>query len=175
MAAPKVLTPHSAVARLYDLEARIYALQLEYEAAAKELIDAGEGHYGDPTGRAAVAIIPTKFATTFNLYAPDALKAFLATRQAKKATPVLLKEFRAMREERAEQLAGDHYRTLFDRQVVFSPATAFADMAPRILTPAKARDLLLLCQVVKKPGKAHVKLSDKPKREGAPDAEDAED
>ena len=64
-------------------------------------------------------------------------------------------------EERARELAGDDdFKKLFDRTVFYRPCAGFADVTPKILTPAKARDLLQLCYVPGAPisGKrAHVR------------------
>jgi len=54
-------------------------------------------------------------------------------------------------EAKARELAGEEWKALFDRQVIYSPCEAFDVVAGKILTPAKARDLVALCLV---PGKA---------------------
>jgi hypothetical protein len=48
-------------------------------------------------------------------------------------------------EAKARELAGPEFRTLFVRTVVYSPCDGFEFVAPKQLTPAKARDLLSLC------------------------------
>lgn len=48
-------------------------------------------------------------------------------------------------EATARTLAGDAFAKLFDRQVTHSPCEGFAVVAPKLLTPAKARDLLAIC------------------------------
>lgn len=53
-------------------------------------------------------------------------------------------------EEQARKLAGEQFGQLFDRQVIWTPCTGFEAVAPKLLTPAKARDLIALCAV---PGK----------------------
>lgn len=158
------------VAQLYDLDAQIAALTEQRKAAAKALIDLGEGQYVDDADRKAIVVVPTKFTTTYDLYRPAALAAFLEREKAKKATPNLLNAFRYEQESIAEQLAGEHFKKLFDRTLVFPPTKGFADLVPKLLTTsdgkpsAKARDLLLHCQVVKPPGDPYVKLPDKPKK-----------
>lgn len=53
-------------------------------------------------------------------------------------------------EEKARELAGEEFKALFDRTVTYSPCDGFEKVAPKLLTPAKARDLVALCLV---PGK----------------------
>ncbi|MGA3170362.1 MAG: hypothetical protein ABSE62_05055 [Chthoniobacteraceae bacterium] len=56
-------------------------------------------------------------------------------------------------EQAARKLSGDiAFSKLFDRTVLFAPCQAFSDVAPKLLTPAKARDLVQLCLV---PGKVN--------------------
>lgn len=168
------------VAQLYDLDAQIEALKAQRALVAKELIDLGEGQYVDAAERKALVIVPTKYTTTYDLYRPAALAAFLMERKVKKATAALLKEFRAAQETRAEELAGEHFKALFDRTVLFPPTKGFADLVPKLLTnakgepSAKARDILLHCQIVKAPGDPYVKLPDKPKKSAEADADDEE-
>lgn len=67
-------------------------------------------------------------------------------------------------EEGAREIAGDQFKTLFDRTVFYRPCAGFADVTPKILTPAKSRDLLELCYVPGSPisGKrAHVRWPSK--------------
>jgi hypothetical protein len=53
--------------------------------------------------------------------------------------------------DQARKLAGEEFRTLFDRCEIFTPCEAFVQVVPKVLTPAKARDLLALCRVPGKP------------------------
>ena len=48
-------------------------------------------------------------------------------------------------EKAARELAGDKFGDLFDRHVSYVPCTGFEAVAPKLLTPAKSRDLLALC------------------------------
>lgn len=50
-------------------------------------------------------------------------------------------------EEDARKLAAGKFSDLFDRHVYFTPCKGFVDVAPKLLTPAKARDLIALCYV----------------------------
>lgn len=47
----------------------------------------------------------------------------------------------------ARALAGVEFRRLFDRVLTYSPCGGFDAVAPKLLTPAKSRDLLDLCLV----------------------------
>jgi hypothetical protein len=173
MAAAKVIpTFHPLVAELYDLDAQIAALQEQRDAVAKKLIALGEGNYIDEQDRRATVIVPKGFYTSYDLYKNDAYKAFLEARKLKKGSAALFKEFRDMRETAARDLAGEEFKTLFDRMVAFAPTDGFEKIAPKLLTPAKARDIILLCQLVKPPGEAHVKLPDKPKKVAGGDVEE---
>lgn len=161
----------SLVGQLYDLDAKIAVLKAERDAVAAELIDKGEGAYCDQSDppRNGLVVVPTKYSTRYDLYRPDALKAFLAAHEAKKATPALTDAFREAQEQRAKDIAGEHFKALFDRTVLYLPADGFEKLVPKFLTTSKgdpsaaARDLLLHCQIVKAPGAAYVKLPDKPK------------
>jgi len=169
---------HTHVAALYDLDAQIEALKLQRAALAKDLIAVGAGTYCDAQERMAIVVVPTEWSNKYDLYRPAALKAFLEEQKVKKATPALTKEFRTAQETRAEELAGEHWKTLFDRTVLYVPTKGFADLVPKLLTTAdgkpsaRARDLLLHTIIAKPPAEAHVKLPDKPK---APDAGDADE
>lgn len=173
MAAKTELTFSPLVAQLYDLDAKLDALKAERAAVAKELIAEGDGTYEDAQHRTAVVVTPSKYATKYDLCPPKALALFLEERKAKKATPELLKEFRAAREDEARTIAGEKFAQLFDRHVLFLPTKGFADLVPKLLTTAdgkpsaKARDLLLLTQIVTPPKDAYVRLPDKPKADGA--------
>lgn len=54
-------------------------------------------------------------------------------------------------EAKARDIAGDEFAALFDRKVSYTPCTGFDAVAPKLLTPAKARDLLALCAREGKP------------------------
>lgn len=158
---------NSQVARLYELDRQIETLKAERALTAKELIDLGEGQYVDGAGRKALVIVPTTYTTSYTLYPAKALAAFLEGKKVKKATPALLEEFREAQEEAARKYTGDQFKALFDRSVIHEPTKGFADLVPKLLTTAKARDTLLLCQVVKPPSDPYVKLPDKPKAASA--------
>ena len=51
----------------------------------------------------------------------------------------------------ARELADAEFGNLFDRQVSYTPCEGFENVAPKLLTPAKARDLIALCAVQGKP------------------------
>jgi hypothetical protein len=180
MAKPDLLLS-PLVAEIYDLDAQIETLKTQQATLAAELIEKGEGTYAehrDPDARKVIVVVPTKYGTKYDLYKPEALRAFLEARQAKKATPELLEEFRAMREDAAEAIAGEEFKTLFDRLVIYSPTDGFEKLVPKLLTTqkgepsAKARELLLLCQIVTPPKDAYIRLPDKPKATGAPPEEE---
>jgi hypothetical protein len=48
-------------------------------------------------------------------------------------------------EKRARDLAGNEFPALFDRKVIWTPTEGFHLVAPKLLTPAKARDIVALC------------------------------
>ena len=54
-------------------------------------------------------------------------------------------------EAKARELAGDEFGNLFDRRVIYAPCAGFDAVAPKLLTPAKSRDLLELCAREGKP------------------------
>lgn len=60
-------------------------------------------------------------------------------------------ELEEEQEERARELAGDQFGLLFDRKVVFAPATGFEHLAPKLLTPAAAKKIVKLCEKIGKP------------------------
>jgi hypothetical protein len=53
-------------------------------------------------------------------------------------------------EEEAKKLAGEAFADLFLRKITFSPCEGFALVLPKLVTPAKARKLELLCKRVGK-------------------------
>jgi hypothetical protein len=62
--------------------------------------------------------------------------------------------------ETAKELAGAAFGQLFDRTVIYTPCEGFENVTPKLLTPARARDLLALCAKEGKPyagSKAYVK------------------
>lgn len=50
-------------------------------------------------------------------------------------------------EARARELSGDQFGKLFHRVVTYVPIEGFEHVAPAVLTPAKARDIVALCAV----------------------------
>ena len=176
MAAKPDLIEHELVTELYDLDAQIDELLAQKAAKSAELIKLGAGHYieveeREPGAgkRKAIVVTPSAPKPSYTLY-PDAhKKAFLEEKEVKKATPELLEEFAAAQEATARKLAGINFGMLFDRVVIYRPAPGFADLVPRLFAraTATASKLLLLCQVTKKAGADHVKLPDKPKKQGA--------
>ena len=170
----------SLVGELYELDAQIAVLKTERDEVAAKLIEKGEGTYCDQSDppRSGIVVVPTKFSTKYDLYKPEAFKAFLAANDAKKSTPALVEAFKTSQEERARALAGDNFKSLFDREVIFTPADGFEKLVPKFLTTAKgdpaaaARDLLLHCQIVKAPADPSVRLTDKPKAAAPGDSED---
>jgi hypothetical protein len=50
-------------------------------------------------------------------------------------------------EDRAREICGEEFKKLFDRTVFYRPCAGFAEVAPKILTRAKARDVADLCRV----------------------------
>lgn len=170
----KALSP--LVGQLYEIEIQIAELQARRAKLAADLIAQGEGTYAemdDPAAPKAVVVVPTKWSTKYDLYGAPALARFLAEREAKKATPELLKEFRAEQEAAARKVLGDHFDTCFDRRVTFHPADGYANLIPRLFptAPATAKKALLLCQIATPPKDAYVRLPDKPKAAGEPEEE----
>lgn len=129
MATPKTaptVTPLAAqrAATLAD----IAALQGSLAKIDADLILLGPGRYADETGKHVFQVIAATLSSTG-------------------AVSYALPEDG---EEEARQLAGDKFGDLFERTVVFTPCKGFALVIPKLLTPAKARDLVALCEV---PGK----------------------
>lgn len=163
------------VGSIYDLDERIETLKLERAQLAQELIEEGEGTYlesGAADARKILVIVPSEPSTSYTLYPDAALKAFLEERKVKKATAALKAEFMELQEQRARDLAGDHFKSLFDRSVIFGPTKGFAQIVPKLFPTATAtvKKLLLLCQVVKPAADPYIKLPDKKKIEA--EAED---
>lgn len=69
----------------------------------------------------------------------------LIAEAVKGETPAAFLERQAKLERQARELADTEFGALFDRRVIYTPCTGFADVAPKLLTPAKARDLVALC------------------------------
>jgi hypothetical protein len=163
------------VNELYALDEQIASMKACYDALQKQLMALGDGTYVEVNGtRKAVVATPSAPKASYTLYPPALQKAFLAAKNVKKATPALLKEFTALQEQTARELAGEHFAVLFDRQVLFSPAKGYEDLIPRLFktATATAKKLLLLCQVTKPAGSQYVKLTDKPKKDAAAEEEE---
>jgi hypothetical protein len=175
MATKADLKQSPIVAELYRLDAEIARLEARKAVLEAELIDEGEGHYLEledltpGVKRKAIVVVPSAPKPSYTLYPDAAKKLFLEERKAKRFTPALLKEFSTAQEEAARKISGDHFPALFDRIVIFQPATGFADLIPRLMpnAPATGLKLFKLCQVTKAAGKSHVKLPDRPKVESA--------
>lgn len=61
--------------------------------------------------------------------------------------------------DQARELAGESFRDVFDRKVVFSPCKAFAEVVRKFFTPAKAEKLIALCRVQREQQRPYVKLA----------------
>lgn len=115
---------------LYTLRAERDGLSEEIAAIELQVIERGPGkHTGEGEGHevtvvAAVPGRPGKVFYTLDDKDPDKLKAM---------------------EAKARELAGEEFGNLFDRHVSYTPCEGFEAVAPKLLTPAKARDLLALC------------------------------
>jgi hypothetical protein len=150
---------HSAlVSTILDLDAEIAALEEKRKVAADALIALGEGEYLDKTGeRRLLVIVPSAPKPTFELYPKKALEDFCEKAGVKKATNEQVAAFFEAREAGARKLAGIAFGELFNRLVTYSPVKGFADIVPKLLTPAKARNLLDFCRVHGEAAKAHIK------------------
>jgi hypothetical protein len=152
--------PSSAklVSTVLDLDAEIATLQERRKLAADSLIALGAGKYLDTSGERAVSVImPEAPAAKFELYSKEALAAFLEKVGAKKPTPAQAEAFFKGREEGARELAGITFGKLFVRRVSFVTVKGFADIVPKLLTPAKARDLLDFCRIQAQAATAYLK------------------
>jgi hypothetical protein len=119
-------TPENLVAAIFARHAQLVTASAELERAKAQLIALGKGKYAGHDGRELTVVEATagSSGTLVISYVLDSEEA----------------------EEKARKLAGDHFRTLFDRREVFTPCEGFAHVAPKILTPAKARDIIALCE-----------------------------
>lgn len=110
----------------------------ELRAIEDQLIALGAGRYTDGDGHIAQVIAEV----------PSSLGADSHALQSKED------------EEAAREIAGDVFKKLFDRVLFYRPCSGYAELAPKILTPAKANRLLGLTHVPGRPisGKrAHVR------------------
>ncbi len=147
-------------------------LRLETELKPEELVKlaaAVAGKYADAQNRVISVVVPTKGSSSFDLYPPAEYKKWLEEKGLKKGSPKLEREFNKEREEKARELAGDQFGTLFDYLATYTPAANFDEFVERLrvgkqLTDAKARDILALCELKKAPASPHVKV-EKPKKE----------
>jgi len=168
MATNPEVTYSPIVPELYRLDAEIAALQEQKKRLEAELIEEGDGTYCELDGRrTAIVVSPAAPKPTYTLYPAAAKKAFLEDKGEKKSTPELDKEFAAAQEQMALGLAGEHFKTLFDRVVEYRPAKGFGDMVARLMKgkTATAARLLRNCIVAKAAGETYVKLPDRPKPE----------
>jgi hypothetical protein len=101
---------------------KLKAKDAELQAVNEQLIALGAGRYRDAESHVAtvVAAIEAK-------QQPD--KYVLRSKED---------------EEKARDLAGEQFGKLFDRSVTFAPCEGFGAVAIKLLTPAKARDIIKL-------------------------------
>lgn len=110
------------VALVADHDCRLKALDAEMAAIEAALIALGSGRYRDEAAHTCTVVAglePTMSDDRFELKDAEA-------------------------EARARELAGDFWGKLFDRHVYWTPCDGFGAVAPKILTPAKARDIVAL-------------------------------
>jgi hypothetical protein len=144
-----------------EIAAKIRSEELLTEAERVALDKAVSGKYSDGGTRVATVVVPTAGKTTFDLYPAEVYAEFLEKKGVKKSTPALAREFQAAREAAARELAGDEFRTLFERVELFKPCKGFDDVAARVFARAKARlaAVLQLCRLQAKPAAPHVKIA----------------
>ncbi len=125
-------TPETLVATLFDLNSQLLKLTAQMDEAKAALIANGKGKYGDGSGRELTVIEATEGTpgTLVISYVLDSEEA----------------------EAKARALAGDKFRDIFNRREVFTPCEGFEHVVPKLLTPAKSRDLLTLCKSEKTTG-----------------------
>lgn len=120
-----LLTP--LVAAGLRLRAQRDELLNQLAVVEAELIALGAGRYRDEENHTCLVI-----AATAESLGPDSY--FLKSQD----------------EDDARTLALDSFPKVFDRHIRYTPCEGFANVVPKLFTPAKARDLLALCFV---PGK----------------------
>jgi len=127
--AEPILSP--LVTRGFELRLKIAGLLIELKALEKQLVEQGAGPYADEAGNECTVVGATLGSAGTDKY------ALAGTEEA---------------ELKARELAGDddNFKKLFDRHVSYTPCDGFHLVVPKLLTPAKARDLVALCLV---PGK----------------------
>lgn len=181
------------VALIYTLDAEMAALKAKLDAAKldlillnapkaiadkvrtnvelteAELVQLGvecSGKYADAQDRICTVVVPKEAGPTYDLYPVPAYKEWLEKGGHKKGSVKLEREWRKIREDKARELTGDHFPALFDHFNVYEPVKkVFVEMAPRLLTEAKSRDILALCEVKKAVASPSVKLDSRPKEE----------
>ena len=118
------------ISRAFALRARIAELELELTKDETEIIALGKGkHTGAEPGHVVTVVAATPGSTGAVTY----------------------KQLAADQEEEARKLAGVRFGSLFDRHVIYTPREGFVAIAGAVLTPARARALVQLCEV---PGKS---------------------
>jgi len=121
----KPLTPAQIIDRAFARREQLADLEAEQAADLSTIIALGPGkHSGEGEGHE-LQVIAASYGSASTVY-----HELEETKEA---------------EEKAREIAGEHFAKLFDRVVCFRPAQGFADIARVLLTPAKLRDILLLC------------------------------
>ena len=124
---PKSAVFNELVGEGLQLRNQIAGLLAELQIVQNKLIALGAGNYCDDRNNECTVVAATESKTGAICYVlPDDGEA------------------------KARELASDSFGDLFDRKVIFTPCQGFELVAPKLLTPAKARDIVNLCLV---PGK----------------------
>lgn len=123
MATKPAPTPSPLVSKGLGILARLKAIEAEKLELEAELIKLGAGQYIEPNGEGTCTVVGA------TLGSPG----------------VVAYRLEAKAEEVAKKIAGEQFAKLFDRKVSFTPCEGFASVAPKLLTPAKSRDLLATC------------------------------
>lgn len=140
------------------------------ELKEAELVELGakcSGKYADAEDRICTVVIPKEPGPTYDLYPDAEYKKWLEENgHNKKGSVKLEREWRKLREDKARELTGKHFAVLFDHFNTYEPVKkVFVEMAPRLLTEAKSRDIIALCKVTKAVASPSVKLESRPKEE----------
>ena len=130
MATPKPATPEPLVAKLLELAQKVADAVAEAKAVEDQLIALGAGRYSHPDEPLKVCTVVAAVDASFG-----------------KPSYVLSSE----NEEIARKLAGESFSNLFEREVTYTPCKGFAEVVPKLLTPARAKKLAALCYVPGKP------------------------
>jgi predicted transcriptional regulator len=120
-------TLSALVARGHQLRQEIEDRQAELETVSAGLVKLGAGRYVDEAGKKATVVsasAQSQGAASYNLRPEDL--------------------------EKARTLAGDQFGELFERTVIYTPKTGFADRADAVLTEAKKKALVAMCFVAGK-------------------------